>query len=129
MSNHLISITDERLARLYNERIAFELSDDDNLIYVQSVSRPRIMHRVVLEGDAIRCSCETTEGQACKHRATGAAHWFPVRCLFRWQQAAQEKFINLRHRIRTGELTKSERRRLGRAVRAVNEELLAEALA
>lgn len=75
MSNHLINKDDERLSRLYDESLSYILSvEDDNVMFVQSKSRPSLMHRVELVGQQIRCSCETTDGLACRHRATAAAH-------------------------------------------------------
>lgn len=118
MSNHLISIFHERLRHLYDETLGFELSDDSNVLFVQSASRPHLMHKVTLEGDAIRCTCETTEGLACRHRATAAAYYFPVRCWLAWATEDSAKFLDLRHRIRTGgKLTRSEKRRLTKSIR------------
>jgi hypothetical protein len=126
MSNHLIDKSDERLARLYDDSLAYELSvDDDNVMYVQSKSRPTLMHRVELIGQKIKCTCETTEGQACKHRATAAAHWFPVSCFYQWQCADSNKFTDLRHRINTkGKLSRTEKQRITRLVRERRSEVV-----
>ena len=119
MSASLISIHDSRLARHYfeAERRKLELRIvEENTVEVSSHSRRGLWHRVELIGDEARCYCEATE--VCSHLALALSYFFPVTCFFKWDCEESAKFIDLRHRIKTnGTLTRSEKRRITRAIR------------
>lgn len=122
MSAIWIEVEDSRLARLYFEAerrgLDYRLTADLNVIEVTSYTRKGLWHRVELFDSKVRCFCESSEGKACTHQALAVSHW--RRDLwFKWFTEDCAKFIKFDHKINTGaSLTRSERIRLNKAIRA-----------
>lgn len=127
MSGHWISIHHESMARHYLEGESLDCHlVSPTVLMVESASNPGFYYRVKLDGDFVSCTCATSEGLNCKHRAALVGSFFhSIR--FQWEKAEIEEFYQFLHKIRTGApLTRSEKVRLSKNKKLVRETILRE---
>lgn len=130
-----VSITDPRLARLFRlaEQRGLDYEVDPGFgeaCWVDSFSNPESNYYVKIEGEEITCSCRASvEDIPCTHAAVAVAHFHPSIWL-KWVADESAEFLKLRHKIAANaQLTLSERRKLARNMREVNESLQTEVAA
>lgn len=127
MSNHLINIHDERLARLYflaeQRHLDYELDTGFAAMWVDSFSNPENTYYMSIKDEEVKCHCKAAlAGQACTHAAVYVAHFYPSIWL-KWFSDECAEFLKLRHKIITNaRLTLSEKRKVNRAIREREEE-------
>lgn len=119
-----VSIHNERFKALYRPAEKRDLANSYVLdigfgqaMWVGSYSNPENSYYVKITGDDVLCSCKAGEvDQACTHASVCVAHYKPSIWL-QWEQE-DAKFLDLRHRIQTNDLSRSEKRKLAKAMRA-----------
>lgn len=121
-----VSIHDDRLARLYllaEKRGIAETYELDpgfgESMWVDSFTNPTRNYYVKIIGEEVACHCKAAlENIPCTHAAVCISHFRPS-IAFQWAAQDEADFLSLLSRIRTNQLTPSERRRVNKAMRQI----------